>query len=77
MFKSLIGKVYDNRCKLVCGFNYLDIINFEKILIFEESNIVIKTKEKLVKIKGDNLVINKSFDGEVLISGTVKTIEFR
>lgn len=77
MFKGLIGKVYDNKCKLILESNLLDIINFEKILVFESENILIKTKEKLIKITGNNLRITKSYDEELLIKGNVKKIEFR
>ena len=77
MFRGLIGKVYDNKCKVVAESNYIDIINFEKILVFESENIVIKTKEKLLKIKGNNLTITKSYDSELLIKGNITKIEFR
>lgn len=77
MFRGLIGKVYDNKCKLIAESNHLDIINFEKILVFESDNIIIKTKEKLLKIKGEDLTITKSYDGELLIKGNITKIEFR
>ena len=77
MFKGLIGKVYDNKCKLVIESNYLDIVNFEKILVFESDNIIIKTKENLLKITGNELLITKSYDEELLIKGNIKKIEFR
>lgn len=77
MFRGLIGKVYDNKCKLVIETKFLDIINFEKILIFESTNILIKTKEKLIKITGKDLTITKSYDEELLIKGDILKIEFR
>ena len=77
MFRGLIGKVYNNKCKLMIESNLIDIINFEKILIFESNNILIKTKEKNIKITGENLRITKSYDEELLIKGNVSKIEFR
>lgn len=77
MFRGLIGKVYENKCKIVIESNFLDIINFEKILVFETNNILIKTKEKLINIKGNDLSITKSYDEELLIKGSITKIEFR
>ena len=77
MFRGLIGKVYNNKCKLMIESNLIDIINFEKILIFESNNILIKTKEKHIKITGENLRITKSYDEELLIKGNVSKIDFR
>ena len=77
MFRELIGKVYDNKLKVIYLNNYLNIINFEKILVFDSNIILLKTKEKLIKIKGTNLVITKSYDSELLIKGNILKIEFR
>ena len=77
MFKELRNLVYDTTFKVTILKNKINIINYEEILIFESQTILIRTKEYLVKIKGEDLTINKLYNCELLIDGKIKTIEFR
>lgn len=77
MFRELTKMVYDNTFKVTVLKDKVNIINYDEILIFESETILVKTKEYLVKIKGEHLTINKLYNNELLIEGQIKTIEFR
>ena len=66
-----------NESKIIIYKNKIDIINYLDIIHFDDSKIIIKTKKELLNIIGTNLVISKLITDEVLITGTIKSIEFR
>lgn len=65
----------DTESKLILKDNYINIINYEEIKDFTSNKIIIKTKNKIITIKGDNLVVSKMQDNEVLITGKILVIE--
>lgn len=75
MFSSLTDIVRDSKIKIIICENKVNIINYEDILIFEDNQILIKTKYKTIKIKGENLVITKLELSEALIEGKIKSID--
>ena len=77
MYKQLTNMIYDKKLKIISYENKVSINNYEEILIFEYNQILIKTKSKNIKITGDNLVITRLENKEVLVEGIIKTIEFR
>ncbi|MGM9882253.1 MAG: YabP/YqfC family sporulation protein [Bacilli bacterium] len=56
--------------------NKLDVINYTEMLDFSDVKISVKYKDKVYHIEGNNLVISRMIDNEVLISGDIKTITF-
>ncbi len=66
-----------NESKIIIYKNKIDIINYLDIIHFDDSKIIIKTKKELLNIIGTNLVISRLITDEVLITGTIKSIEFR
>lgn len=76
MFKDLKNIIYDKKFKVTILKNQININNYKEILIFEESQIVVSTEEYLVKVKGENLTINRLLENELLIEGKIKTVEF-
>lgn len=76
MLKNLRSIVYDDVFKIIILKNKVNIINYIDVLIFEDEKILVKTKEGLVKITGNNLTINKLYNNELLIEGKIETIEF-
>ncbi len=76
MFKDITRVVYDKTFKVVVYKDKINIINYAEVLAFDEENILIKTNEYLVKIKGMNLAISKLYNEELLIEGKIKMIEF-
>lgn len=57
--------------------NKIDICNYESIGYLDNDLIIIKYEDGEIKIKGENLVVSKLLDDEILISGNIKIIEMR
>lgn len=76
MFKDLKNIIYDKKFKVTILKNQININNYKEILIFEESQILVSTEEYSVRVKGENLAINRLLENELLIEGKIKTVEF-
>ena len=57
--------------------NKVNICNYETIGYLDDNLIIINYDEGEVKIKGENLVVSKLLNYEILISGKIKNIEMR
>lgn len=57
--------------------NQIHIMNFTSIGEIGSEKILIRYENGMVVVKGNNLVLSKLLNGEVLIKGVLKTIEFR
>lgn len=66
----------DVESKVIYINNKVDIINYKSIEHFDNSKVIIKT-DKLIIIKGENLVVKKLLNDEVLVEGKINNIEFR
>ena len=55
---------------------FLSIENYVNIVEFDTNLIRVKTKEKIVKITGDKLVLKYINDGEIRIKGIINSLEF-
>lgn len=60
----------------ITDFSELLIINYKSIVEYESSVIRINTKEKLIKIEGENLTIKNITDDEVAVLGEIKSVVF-
>ena len=60
--------IYSN--KFLSKENYVNIVEFDTNLIR------VKTKEKIVKITGDKLVLKYINEGEIGIKGRINSLEF-
>ncbi len=57
--------------------NKVDICNYKSIGYLDNDLIIINYEDGEIKIKGENLVVSKLLDDEILITGEIKTIEMR
>ena len=57
--------------------NKINIINYKDIISFDSNIVIIKLDKKNIIIKGEDLVVSKLMNDEVLITGVFKNIEFR
>ena len=57
--------------------NKIDICNYESIGYLDNDLIIINYDSGEIKIKGENLVVSKLLNDEILISGDIKIIEMR
>ena len=55
---------------------FLSIENYVNIVEFDTNLIRVKTKEKIVKITGDKLVLKYINEGEIGIKGIINYLEF-
>ena len=55
----------------------VNICNYDSIGYLDNDLIIIKYSDGEIKIKGDNLVVSKLLNNEILISGVIKNIEMR
>lgn len=68
--------IVDKEYKIIIKNNYVNVINYEEIKDFNDNKIeIINKKNNITKIIGENLIISKMQDDEVLIKGKIKNIE--
>ena len=75
MFRNFLDVIKDKKFKIVLGTDFVDVINYIDIVNFDFDDVTIKFSDRLLKIKGNNLVIDKLLNDEVLIKGEIKKIE--
>lgn len=75
MINKIINYVQDNDLKIKYINNTLNVVNYDVIINLDDNEIIFKIKNKLLTIKGENLVLKKVLNQEVLISGIIKSIE--
>lgn len=75
MFRDLTNIIYDKKLRITLIDNCMSINNYEEILIFEDNQVLIKAKNKTIKVKGESLSITRLENNEVRIEGKIKTID--
>lgn len=68
--------IEDKKYSMIYKDNKLDIINYTKIIDFSSNLISIEYKDNIYHIEGNNLVISKMMDDEILITGNITSITF-
>lgn len=76
MFNKIINFVKSNEVKLTYSGNKINIVNYKKINIFDNDKVEINCFNKLITINGDNLIITRLFNEELLIEGTIDSVFF-
>ena len=69
--------IMENDTKITIINNKINITNYIDIGHFDNNKIIVKLNSKNIIIKGDNLVVSKLLDSEILITGDFLSIEFR
>ena len=69
--------INDNDSKITIVNKKINITNYIDIGHFDSDKIVVKLENKDIYIKGEKLVVSKLLDSEILITGIIKSIEFR
>ena len=69
--------IYENDTKITILNNKINIANYIDIGHFDSKKIVVKLNNKNIIINGNNLVVSKLLDSEILITGEFSSIEFR
>ena len=70
-------KEYINSTELKLNYQgkYLNVVNYDEIVLLTSEKIILMKDKKPVIIKGIDLTLAKLLDLEVLIKGEIKTIE--
>ncbi len=69
--------IMEDDVKITIINNKINITNYIDIGHFDSNKIVVKLNNKDIIIKGNNLVVSKLLDSEILITGEFNNIEFR
>lgn len=75
IFDRIDSYLVDKEYKIIIKKNYLDIINYEEVKDFSDKEIKIKHEGGITKIIGNNLVISKMLDEEIIIMGNIIRLE--
>lgn len=75
MFREIIDMIHDKKLKIIIYEDQIDIVNYDDILVLEDNQVLIKTKTKTIKIKGESLIITRLENNEILIKGKIKSID--
>ena len=76
LIRKIDNYINDERFSMIYKNNSLNVINYTKILDFSDTLISFEYKDNSYYIEGDNLVISKMMDNEILITGKIKKITF-
>ena len=75
IFNKLDRYLTDKDYKIIIKNNYLNIINYNEVKDFSNTRIIVSSRNSTTTIIGENLVISKMQDNEILITGKIETIE--
>lgn len=75
IFNKLDRYLTDKDYKIIIKNNYLNIINYNEVKDFSNTRIIVSSRNSTTTITGENLVISKMQDNEILITGKIETIE--
>lgn len=76
IFNSIKNFLYDNDNFLAYFNNKIYLYNIVKIDSLNDNNIIIYFKDKIVEIKGNNLIPKQCLNKELLITGTIESVKF-
>lgn len=77
IFDRINNYINEENFKITIGINYVNIINYTKILDFNSNLISIKYNDIIIDIAGTNLVVNKMLKDEILIKGNIDNVKLR
>lgn len=72
--KKIIDYIFDTNFKINLTDKYINIINYDEIIDFSPNRISIKVNNKIIIIEGNNLLIKKMENNEVLVTGIIINI---
>lgn len=77
MFSKLRNYIKQEETKIYYIKNKINVINYKKILVFEDNKIFIEIIDDILEIKGENLIIKRFEKEELLVEGSIYSITFR
>ena len=75
MFDGLMSYIKDEEFRINIYHNRINIVNYLDVISLDEDRVSIKYNEGNIVIKGEDLLVKKILDKEILIIGSIKLIE--
>ena len=75
MLEKISNYVNDKEFRLTLYNDKIHIINYKKIISLENNYLSILCLNKKILVTGNNLILSKILDNELLIKGTINNIE--
>ena len=66
----------ENEFKITILKDKINIVNYDRIINLTDNEVSLKIENTKVKIYGNNLMLNKLLDREILLTGKVSKVEF-
>jgi len=77
-FKKMIDDyVNDKKYSMIYKNNNLNIINYSEIIDFSSTLISVRYDNNVYHIEGNNLVISRMMENEILVTGDICDIKFK
>lgn len=77
MLNRLKNYINDNNWRINVFDRSVNIVNYIDIIILEENRISVKYQNGIITVTGDKLSVNKMLEQEMLITGDIKSIDFK
>ena len=77
MINKIRNYIMDKEFRLTLFKDKLYVINYNKIISLENTNIAFKIDKGKIIIKGNDLVLKKLLDKEILVKGKISSIEVK
>lgn len=77
IINSIKSYILEEEFKLIFLNNKVNINNYTSIGHFDSNRVIVKYDKGEVLIKGNDLVVSKLMNDEILIEGSINNIEFR
>ena len=77
LIKMMDNYINDKKYSMIYKNKKINIINYSEIIDFSSTLISVRYEDTLFHINGNNLVISKMMDNEILITGNIDNIIFK
>ena len=77
IINSIRSYILEDEFKITVLKNKVNIVNYSSIGIIDTNKVIVKYDFGSVSVRGDNLVLSKLMNNEILISGNIYSIDFR
>lgn len=76
LIRMIDDYVNDRKYSMIYKNNKLNVINYSEIIDFSSTLISIRYEDYVYHIEGNNLVISRMMENEILITGDISNIRF-
>ena len=77
MLRQIRNYIENKEFKIVVLNNKVNVVNYKDIIKISTQLISLDSGTNIVNIRGDNLVLGKLLDDEILIIGKISSIEVK